>query len=40
MSYKKNVEREVKEYSQYRTDANVDFVQSQIHRKNESTPYP
>jgi len=39
MSYKRNAEREVKEYSQYRTDANVDFVQSQIHRKNENTPY-
>ena len=39
MNYKRNAEREVKEYSQCRTDANIDFVQSQIHRKNESTPY-
>ena len=27
MNYKRNAEREVKEYSQYRTDANVDFVE-------------
>ena len=39
MSYKSNTDREVQEYSQCRTDKNVEFVQSQIKRKNQSTPY-